>query len=289
MGQLAPLEQRVNLAATDAQESRRLVDREQGIHPDVVRMWALMGSHASTLPLTWTTLASAEKSALDLCRRVFEEERDGAIPSVAASEIDRASWDLFAFAQEALRWLPTNGYGALDERFLIELWRLQTVAFGAAALRCPGGRRRAKLLQIEAGLGAPLTVCVGELLPTRLPDLRDLLDPNGDLEEHIIPTIDWNTRGSGCGAIHPDSTALRRPSLTKWCAECRARTTSRRDARTTSIRKAFEGSPSALMWIDGRRVRVWTRTCTVCDMSFRTDKAHRYRCNTCHPDRSPSG
>lgn len=240
-----------------------------------------MSAHESTLRLTASTLTSAEKSALEVCVRVRDEEERGALPSVAAPDVDRAAGVLLAFAQEALHGLQAHGYGAADERFLLELWRVQALAFGAAGARCPGGRKRAKELQLKAGHGKPLTVCVGDLMPKRLPDLRDVLDPKGELEEYRIPTIDWNTRGSGCGVIFPDSTGLRRPSLAIWCVACREGSTARTEARITSITKAVERSPSFVAWADGRRVRVWPRTCSVCGAPFKTSRANRWRCDPC--------
>jgi hypothetical protein len=216
---------------------------------------------------------------------------------VAAPDVDHAAGVLFAFVQEKLRWLRDHGCDARHERFLIELWRVQALAFDAVAVRRPGARRHAKELQLEAGHDEPLTVCVGDLNPKRLPDrlptsmasrlpggvrsLEDLLDPKSELEPYRIPTIDWNDRGSGCMAICPDSTGLRRPSLAKWCAECRNAGSARLEAQLTSIAKAFAGSPSTLEWVDGRRVRVWPRTCPICGARFRTTRANRWRCDDC--------
>lgn len=225
---------------------------------------------------------SAEKSALEVCLRVIAEQERGAIPTVEASSASRAAELLFGFAQETLRWLTHHGYGARHERFLIELWRVQTLAFDAVSDICPGGRRWAKALQLQSADGDPLTVCVGDLSPVRLPDLRDLLDPEGELEEGQIPTFAWNNRGSGCGAICADSTGLRRPSLSRWCAECRQTSSARRAARVTSIEKAFAGSTSFLAWEDGRRIRVWPRRCSVCGSPFKTTRANRQRCDPCH-------
>ena len=210
-----------------------------------------------------------------------EEEKRGAVPSVTAAAVDRAAGVLFAFVQEPLHWLQAHSCDARHERFLIELWKVQALVFDAAAARCPGARQRAKALQLEAGHGQPLTVCVGDLYPKRLPDLRDLLDPEGELEEYKIPTIAWNSRGSGCLAICPDSTGLRRPSLAKWCPECRNASTARLEAQLTSIMKEYAGSPSFLTWAGGERVRVWPRTCLVCGARFKTTRANRWRCDDC--------
>jgi hypothetical protein len=237
------------------------------------------------------TLSSAEKSALEVCSTELEQRRARADallagtqagPSrVATADVDEAARLLFDFTQEALRWFRQHGHGAREERFLIELWRLQSLAFNSVAARRPGARRRAKELQLQAGHGEPLTVCVGELTPKPLPDLRDMLDPEGELEEYRIPTIAWNTRGNGCGAICRDSVGLRRPDLRRWCQDCNGSTTARRDAMLTSISKAYAGSPSYLAWADGRRVRVWPRSCSVCGDPFKTDRANRERCDSC--------
>jgi hypothetical protein len=226
-------------------------------------------------------LTSPEKSALEACVRLLDEERRGVRFSVSIRDVDHAAGALFAFVQQALHWLQAHGYGARDEQFLIELWRLQALAFDAAGARCPGGRRRAKELQLEAGHGEPLTACVGALTPERLPDLRDVLDPNGELEEYVIPTIIWNTRGSGCMAICPDSTGTRRPGLRRWCQTCCNSSSARLEAQIMSIKKNFEGSPSSLVWVEGQRVRVWPRTCSVCGFRFKTTRANRWRCDSC--------
>ena len=124
--------------------------------------------------------------------------------------------------------LPRDG-----ERFLVQIWKLQVLAFDAVALTCPGAGSRAKALQLEAGEGEPLTVCVGDLSPRRLPDLRDVLDPAGELEEYKIPTIAWNTLGSGCLTIFADSKGLHRRRLRSGVRRAGAR--ARRD-RTPSSR-----------------------------------------------------
>jgi hypothetical protein len=240
-----------------------------------------VAAHNFTVAHVLEWLPSAEKSALEICVRVLEEETEGALPTVSVPDVDRAARAVFVFVQEALIWLREHGCDAGHERSLIDLWKVQALAFDAAAARCPGARQRAKALQIEAGRGQPLTVCVGDLTPKRLPDLRDWLDPAGELEEYKIPTIDWNNRGSGCLSICPDSTGMRRPSLAKWCAECRNASTARLAAQLTSIAKAFAGSPSFMTWVDGRRVRVWPRTCTVCGAPFKTSRANQRRCDEC--------
>jgi hypothetical protein len=130
------------------------------------------------------------------------------------------------------------------------------------------------------------------LKPTPLPDLRDVLDPLGELEPHKIPTISWNTKGSGCGAICADSTGTRRASFSRLCKSCRDSGTARLDAKVTALRKSFvDGSPSSPIWVDGRRVRVWPRTCSVCRKPFRTARANKYCCDPCqasHRSRRPA-
>jgi hypothetical protein len=227
-------------------------------------------------------MTSPEKSALDLAMRAVQDEREGKLfPAVAAEDGDRAVEILFAFAQEALRWLARSGQVLSKDKLLPELWRVQSLAFAAGAARCYRGRSRAKQLQLKVSLGEPLTVCVGELTPQRLPDLRDVLDPNCDVEEYRIPTVAFNTLGTGCLAICCDSTGLRRPALRKWCQECEKKTTSITTARLTSIRKAWEGSPSSIEWDGDRRRRVWVRRCSVCETSYRTLRANQIRCTRC--------
>lgn len=187
---------------------------------------------------------------------------------------------------------------------VIELWKTQNIAFEAIAARCPGGRARAKELQLEAGHGAPLTVCVGDLTPKLLPDrlprsmtsrlpanvrsLADLLDPTGEIElnedghPYKVPTISWNSRGSGCMVICPDSTGTGRPALRRWCQTCSKSSSARLEAQITSMKKGFvEGSVWRFAWVDGRRVRVWPRTCSACGRRFTTDSANQQRCGDC--------
>jgi hypothetical protein len=206
----------------------------------------------------WT---SAEESALDLCRRVVDEDQRGALFSTTGEEVDRSARILFAFAQDALRWSKQNGHDARN--VLLQLRGLQYLAFEAATARS-GTRRRAKQLQLEASDGDPLTVCVGDFGATRLPDLRITLDPRGKLEDYRIPTIDWNTTGTGCGAICPDSTGLQRPAPPrKWCASCTSRSSSRSSARISQI------------------VQVWGPRECECGASFTPTRPNRVRCDDC--------
>jgi hypothetical protein len=226
---------------------------------------------------------------------VLDEERRGAISRVTAAEGEEAAAALFGFAQEHLRWFRSNGYRVRDEKALVELWRVQAIAFEVAAAKCLGGRRRAKELQIDAARGEPLTVCVGDLAPKQLParlppsmaaglppsvrTLADLLDPAGELEPHKIPTIDWNIHGSGCLAICAESLGLRRPSIRRWCVDCAKLTSARVEARINAIAKNFE-APSVAVVANGRRTREWVRTCG-CGKLFKTARPNRLRCDRC--------
>jgi predicted Zn-ribbon and HTH transcriptional regulator len=236
---------------------------------------------------------------------VVEEEQEGKRITASPAEVDHGAGVLFVFVQQTLRWLREHdhGFGFGNERLVIDLWKAQNVAFEAVAARCPGGRRRAKQLQLEAGHGAPLTVCVGDLTPKPLPDrlprsmtsrlpanvrsLADLLDPEGELElneegdPYKVPTISWNTLGSGCKLICPDSTGTRRPGLRRWCQTCGKSSSSRLEAQLTSIQKSFGGSPSHMLWVGGRRVRVWPRRCSSCGRTFKTDRVNQRRCGDC--------
>jgi hypothetical protein len=208
----------------------------------------------------WT---SAEESALELCRRTADEEQRGALLfSATGEEVDRRASILFAFAQDALRWTNQNDGGARS--VLLQVRCLQDLAFDVVTARS-GSRRRAKQLQLEASGDDPLTVCVGDFGAMRLPDLRITLDPRGELEDYRIPTIDWNTAGTGCGAICADSTGLQRPTRPrKWCSKCRKASSSRTSARITKI------------------VQAWgPRQCDVCGTPFTPTRSDRWRCDRC--------
>jgi len=236
-----------------------------------------MDRHAPIVAPLSRHFSSAEKSAQALCELAV---KDGG----AAGGVEKAATQLFAFAQEVFRYSSlvqriTSGH----EVCLVDAWKLQELAFNAVAYRCSGGRLRAKTVQLEIAGGTPLTVCVGDLTPKRLPDLRDQLDPGGELDESKIPTITWNTRGNGCLAICPDSAGLRRPALRSWCPTCMGASTSRRDALITRITKAYvEESTSYVTFIEGRRVTVWPRRCSTCQTLFKTTRANRRRCDLCH-------
>ena len=247
----------------------------------------------SSLPPTWRVPASAEKSALDflqsfpwsatVCVTAVHQEADGKPFTVADADVERAASLLFTLVQDSLGWMRKFGYGASAEKSLLGLSIVQALGVEAVAAVCPGGRRTAKLLQLKAaGDGEPLTVCVGDLRPTRLPDdLRNVLDPQGEFDEYELPTISWNTAGNGCGAICADGTGLTRPSFRRWCVTCSGSSTARREAKETAIAKAWSGEPSGITWMNGRRIRIWPRSCSVCGQFFKTDRANKYRCDPC--------
>lgn len=173
----------------------------------------------------------------NVCTTVIREERSGAAFTVVPHAVEQGASLLLSVVQDSLRWMSEFGYGRPAERSLIELWTLQQAAVNAAAAVCPGGRSAAKALQLKASSGKPLTVCVGDLAPRRLPDdFRNVLDPEGVFDEdEDIPTIDWNDRGSGCGAICADSIGTRRPAFRRWCESCGTKTTWRQNARLAAI------------------------------------------------------
>jgi hypothetical protein len=213
------------------------------------------------------------------------DDRAGESFSVAAGEVELGASTLFAVVQESLAWMRELGYGTTPERSLLELWTLQQLAVEAVVAVCPGARRTAKVLQMKAAVKEPLTVCVGDLMPKRLPDLRDIFDPQGEFEEYKIPTIAWNTRGSGCLSICADSTGMRRPDFRRWCPKCGSKTTWREEAQLAHIKGNWNGSVSHLAWSDGQRIRVWPRTCSRCGKPFRSAEAQRRRCYECWPGR----
>lgn len=224
-----------------------------------------MGAHKFTLPLPQPLWTSAEKSALDVCRRIADEERRELLHfSASLDEVERSAGILFAFAQEALLWMQQYGYGA--RQVLLQIRALQDLAFEVVAVSS-GSRLRAKKLQIKSSGGDPLTVCVGEFKPRhRLPDhLRDVLDPHGEFEEHLIPGIEWQHTFSGCFAICPDGKGLQRPSPPrKWCEKCRKASSSRGDR-----------------WI-AELVQGWgPRTCPACGTAFMPTRPDRWRCDSC--------
>jgi hypothetical protein len=225
----------------------------------------------------------------DICISAIHQERSGQTFTVAPHELEQGASVLFGLVQDSLYWMREFGYGRQAERSLIELWTLQQLVVEAVAAVCPGGRRTAKRLQIDAAGDTPLTVCVGYLSPTRLPDLRDVLDPNGDFEEYKIPTIAWNTRGSGCLRICAESTGMRRPDFRRWCEGCGSRSTWREQARLAAIEGNWKGSPSYLTWSEGRRFRVWPRTCARCGKPFKSTVAQRRVCHACRPSRTSLG
>ena len=223
----------------------------------------------------------------DICAAAVTQDRAGScFLSVTAEEVELGSSTLFAVVQESLGWLREFGYGATEERGLIQLWTLQQLAVEAVVAVCPGPRRAAKRLQMKAAPQEALTVCVGELTPKRLPDLRNVLDPQSEFDEDTIPTIAWNTRGSGCMAICADSTGVRRPDFRQWCAECASKTTWRERARIAHIKGNWRGPDvSHSAWRDGHRIQVWPRTCSSCGKPFRSAEGQRRRCYDCWPGR----
>jgi hypothetical protein len=219
-----------------------------------------MSAHDFTLPLAQPRWTSAEESAHQVCRRIADEDRRGVLFSASLEEVDESASVLFAFAQDALRWAKHNGYASRSA--LLRVRGLQDLAF-AVVLAESGSRRRAKQLQLEASCRDPLTVCVGDFGARRLPDLRITLDPRGLLEDYRIPRIDWNTTGSGCGEICPDSTGLQRPSQRRWCEACRKRSSSRASARLSEI------------------VQAWGPRECGCGASFTPTRPNRVRCDDC--------
>ena len=303
--QLASFDEEIDLPTRDGKEPSRVFHRHKRC-PSLKRSYVVrMAAHEFTLPPPQPPLALAEKSAHELCLRVVADEHEGRRFSATPADVDRSASVLFGFVQQTLHWLQEHkhGFGRGNERLVIELWEIQNVAFEAVAAVCPGGRARAKELQLEAGHDAPLTVCVGDLTPKRLPDrlppsmssrlpanvrsLADLLDPDGDFElnedghPYKVPTISWNTSGSGCKVICLDSVGTRRPGLRRWCRKCGSSSSARLEAEITSIKKHFKGSLSGFAWVEGRRVRVWPRTCSVCGRRFTTDSSNQQRCGDC--------
>ena len=210
----------------------------------------MAASHAASLRAPWHPLNSAEKSAQEflecvpwaasVCLTTVREELAGSCGFTAnAAEVERAAALLFTLVQSSLGWMREFGYGQQAERSLLGLFWVQRLAIEAVAAVCPGARRKAKLLQLQAAVSEPLTVCVGDLKRTPLPDLRDVLDPFGELEPHKIPTIAWNTKGSGCGAICADSTGTRRASFSRLCKSCR-------DSGTAPARRKGHGHAKEL-------------------------------------------
>ena len=137
-----------------------------------------MGAHDFTLPGKERWQISAEKSALPflecfpwsstICRKVIDEEAAGRAFTVHAHHVERAAALLFTLVQDGLMWMREFGYGAPAQESLLALWGVQDLAAQAVTAVCPGARRTAKVLQIKAaGPDKPLTVCVGDLRPTR--------------------------------------------------------------------------------------------------------------------------
>jgi len=221
-----------------------------------VKLCDVMSSSEAPPQPRWT---SAEESARELCRRIADEDRRGILFSASLEEVDESAGVLFVFVQDALRRAKQNGGAARS--VLLQVRSLQDLAFDVVTARS-GSQRRAKQLQLEASDDDPLTVCVGDFTAIRLPDLRITLDPRGELEDYRIPTIDWNTAGSGCGAICADSSSLSRRR--KWCETCRKRSSSRASSRITTI------------------VRAWgPRECGVCGAPFTPTRPDRWRCDRC--------
>ena len=63
--------------------------------------------------------------------------------------------------------------------------------------------------------------------------------------------------------------------------QCGSSSSARLEAEITSIKKHFKGSLSGFAWVEGRRVRVWPRTCSVCGRRFTTDSSNQQRCGDC--------
>jgi hypothetical protein len=109
----------------------------------------------------------------------------------------------------------------------LEIWQRQILVAGAYQASigdepdCGARFAEAKRLQIEAGGGAPLTVCVG----------RDR---------------------DGCGAVFADSTSTRGPMpFLFYCATCRGRSTRRResnDARQRAYAAGLEELAPGVWW-----------------------------------------
>jgi hypothetical protein len=124
--------------------------------------------------------------------------------------------------------------------------------------------REAKLAQIEAAEGRPLTICFGCVKHRRIPELKQLVNAE----------IAWGFLGDGCGVVFADSVTDSRPVFARYCSVCRQKSENRRRseifARSTA---AWEGR----FLLNGG----WRLTCSRCGKRFSTATPQRRRCDNC--------
>jgi hypothetical protein len=194
---------------------------------------------------------------------------------------------VFIVVQAAFRYFEKRPPTEHDRPIVAALWKAQNVASRAAFPLL-----KAKLLQIRAGRGRPLTVCIGDFVRRLPPELESELDMNARLDRHAqaigspdqtphdVGRLSFFTYGDGCGRIIEDATSKARPAFRGSCERCGKRTTARREAHISRIRAAW-GEPPALSCVrygpDGP-VTIYLRHCVPCGELFKTTTAQRRKC-----------
>jgi hypothetical protein len=203
------------------------------------------------------------------------------VPKTSPDGTGESHYDIavvrFALIQETLAAIG-EGY-ALPRVLLPKVWdalqswhELESSTFGPL---------QAKQAQVEAGRGRPLTICFGKRYPpARLPDLRDVLDPRGEVPEYLIPTIDWRAgrrkegAGDGCGKVFTDSVTASRPVFARYCSVCREKSEDRRQAESRArIVATWEGRFAV--------AGGWRLACSGCGERFFATAPQQRRCDRC--------
>jgi len=197
------------------------------------------------------------------------------VPKTSPDRTGESQYDIavvrFALIQETLAAIG-EGY-ALPRVLRPKVW--DALQSWHALESSTFGPLEAKQAQVEAGRGRPLTICFGKRYPpARLPDLRDVLDPRGEVPEYLIPTIDWGLDGDGCGKVFTDSVTASRPVFARYCFVCREKSEDRRqgEIRARSV-AAWEGRFAV--------AGGWRLGCSGCGERFVATAPQQRRCDRC--------
>lgn len=234
--------------------------------------------------------------ALEVCEQANERRRRGERAEVEQDKLDRHAWRVLCGMQAGFRYFEKQDTTQNGRRLLCALSRAQRAAIRSVVAKeeeRARGLLEAKRLQIKAGRGRPLNVCIG-FFARRLPsDLQSELDANHrlnrraqelelpDQRPYDVLRVDFFTYGDGCGRIIEDSTSEHRPSFRSYCDRCNGRTTARQEARLTQIRAAWGETPIPSVTViepDKGLVAVYYKHCRRCRRLFKTTTAQQKNC-----------
>jgi hypothetical protein len=121
----------------------------------------------------------------------------------------------------------------------------------------------AKLLQIEAAGGRPLTVCFGR----RIRRIEEMM-------QFVGTDIAHTPFGDGCGVVFPDSVSASRPIFRRYCSRCREKPGGR--IRSEILARSIAASEGRIAVAGG-----WRLSCHGCGERFFTQTPQRRRCEHC--------